>query len=41
MTEDDPIGLAVREALWLTLQVGGPPLLAMLAVGLLSPCCRR
>ena len=35
MTEDDPIGLAAREALWLTLQVGGPPLLAMLAVGLL------
>lgn len=33
MTED-PIALAAREALWLTVQVGGPPLLAMLAVGL-------
>ena len=31
---EDPIGQAAREALWLTLQVGGPPLLAMLAVGL-------
>ncbi len=31
---EDPIALAAREALWLTLQVGGPPLLAMLVVGL-------
>ncbi len=34
MTEDDPIGLAAREALWMTLQLGGPPLVAILAVGL-------
>lgn len=35
MTDEDPIGLAAREALWVMLQLGGPPLLAMLAVGLL------
>lgn len=33
MTED-PTALALREALWLTLQLGWPPLLAMLAIGL-------
>lgn len=33
MTED-PASLAAREALWLALQLGGPSLLAMLAVGL-------
>ena len=27
--------LAVREALWMALQLAGPPLLAMLAIGLL------
>ena len=31
---DDPTTLAVRDALWLTLQLAGPPLLAMLAIGL-------
>jgi flagellar biosynthetic protein FliQ len=30
----DPIVLAARDALWMTVQLGGPPLLAMLAVGL-------
>lgn len=34
MTGDDTIGLAAREALLMTLQLGGPPLVAMLAVGL-------
>ena len=33
MTED-PTALALREALWLTLHLAWPPLLAMLAVGL-------
>lgn len=33
MTED-PVGEAAREALWLVLQLGGPPLVAMLAIGL-------
>jgi flagellar biosynthetic protein FliQ len=33
MTED-PTALALREALWLTLQLASPPLLAMLAIGL-------
>ena len=32
--EGDAIALAVREALWLTVQLGAPPLLAMLAIGL-------
>lgn len=32
--QDDPIGTAARGALWLMLDVAGPPLLAMLAVGL-------
>ena len=31
---DDPTALAVREALWLTVQLGWAPLLAMLAIGL-------
>jgi flagellar biosynthetic protein FliQ len=30
----DPIVLAARDALWMAVQIGGPPLLAMLAVGL-------
>jgi flagellar biosynthesis protein FliQ len=30
----DPIALAARDALWLTLQLGGPLLVAMLVVGL-------
>jgi len=33
MTED-PTALAVREALLMTLQLAGPPLLVMLAIGL-------
>ena len=33
MTEN-PVALAVREALMLTLQLAGPPLLVMLAIGL-------
>ncbi|WP_135466617.1 flagellar biosynthetic protein FliQ [Crenalkalicoccus roseus] len=32
---EDPVGQATREAFWLTLRIGGPPLLAMLAIGLL------
>jgi flagellar biosynthetic protein FliQ len=32
--ETDPAALAVREALFLTLQLAGPPLLVMLAIGL-------
>lgn len=32
--QEDPIGAAARGALMLMLQLGGPPLLAMLAVGL-------
>ena len=32
--QEDPIGTAARGALWLMLEVAGPPLLAMLAVGL-------
>lgn len=31
---EDQSVLAVREALWMALQLAGPPLLAMLAVGL-------
>ena len=31
---ENQTALAVREALWMTLQLGGPPLGAMLAVGL-------
>ncbi|MBK1661744.1 flagellar biosynthetic protein FliQ [Paracraurococcus ruber] len=34
MTED-PTALALREALWLTIQLAWPPLLAMLAIGLI------
>ena len=33
--DTDPAALAVREALFLTLQLGGPPLLVMLAIGLI------
>jgi flagellar biosynthesis protein FliQ len=33
MTED-PIGPAAREALWIALQAGGPPLAALLVTGL-------
>ena len=32
---ENPTALAVREALWMALQIAGPPLGAMLAVGLL------
>jgi flagellar biosynthetic protein FliQ len=32
---DDPLALAVREALWITVQIAGPPLVAMLVVGVL------
>ncbi len=31
---EDPIGPAAREALWIALQAGGPPLFALLATGL-------
>ncbi|MCO6419908.1 flagellar biosynthetic protein FliQ [Siccirubricoccus sp. KC 17139] len=31
---ENPTALAVREAIWMALQLAGPPLLAMLAVGL-------
>jgi flagellar biosynthetic protein FliQ len=31
---DNQSALAVREALWMALQLAGPPLIAMLAVGL-------
>lgn len=31
---DDPVGAAAREAMWLAMHLAGPPLLAMLAVGL-------
>ena len=31
---DNPTSHAIREALWLAVQLGGPPLLAMLAIGL-------
>jgi flagellar biosynthetic protein FliQ len=30
----DVIALATREALWVTLQLGGPPLVALLVIGL-------
>jgi flagellar biosynthetic protein FliQ len=30
----DQLALAAREALWMTLQLGAPPLLAVLAIGL-------
>lgn len=33
--QEDPIGLAARGALWLMLEVAGPPLLAMLLIGLI------
>ena len=32
--DEDPVGVAAREALLLVLQVGGPPLVAMLVIGL-------
>lgn len=32
--QEDPIGTAARGALWLMLEVAGPPLLAMLVIGL-------
>ncbi len=32
--DEDPIGAAAREAMWLALHLAGPPLLAMLAIGL-------
>jgi flagellar biosynthetic protein FliQ len=32
--QDGTIALALREALWLAIQLGGPPLLASLATGL-------
>jgi flagellar biosynthesis protein FliQ len=31
---DDPTALALREAIWLALHLAWPPLLAMLAIGL-------
>lgn len=31
---EDTLAQALREALWIALQLGGPPLLALLAVGL-------
>jgi len=31
---EDPVGYAAREAFWLALQIGGPLLLALLAIGL-------
>ncbi len=33
--DEDPIGASAREALWITLQAGGPPLVAMLVIGLI------
>ena len=33
--DGDPTALALREALWLALQLAWPPLLAMLGIGLL------
>ncbi|MBX9701749.1 MAG: flagellar biosynthetic protein FliQ [Acetobacteraceae bacterium] len=32
--QEDPIGFAARGALWLMLEIAGPPLLAMLVIGL-------
>lgn len=32
--QEDPIGYAARGALWLMLEIAGPPLIAMLVVGL-------
>ncbi|WP_240790990.1 flagellar biosynthetic protein FliQ [Roseomonas sp. AR75] len=34
MDTEEALALALRESLWVALQVMGPPLLAMLAVGL-------
>ena len=31
---EEPVTQALRHALWVTLQLGGPPLIAMLVVGL-------
>lgn len=31
---EQPIAMAMREALWVTLQLAGPPLLMVLAIGL-------
>jgi len=33
--ESDPTALALRETLWITMQLAATPLLAMLAIGLL------
>ena len=32
--QENPAALAAREALWMAMQLAGPPLLAMLAIGL-------
>jgi flagellar biosynthetic protein FliQ len=32
--DENPTSLAVREALWIAVQLAGPPLAAMLAIGL-------
>lgn len=31
---EQPVAMAMREALWVTLQLAGPPLLLVLAIGL-------
>lgn len=31
---EQPVAMAMREALWVTLQLAGPPLLVVLAIGL-------
>lgn len=31
---EQPVAMAMREALWITLQLAGPPLLVVLAIGL-------
>jgi flagellar biosynthetic protein FliQ len=33
--DETPTSLAVREALWMAVQLAGPPLAAMLAIGLI------
>jgi flagellar biosynthetic protein FliQ len=33
--DETPTSLAVREALWIAVQLAGPPLTAMLAIGLI------
>jgi flagellar biosynthetic protein FliQ len=32
--QEDPLGTAVRGALWLMLEIAGPPLVAILVIGL-------